>query len=108
VADELRRELTHLSRVETMGALSGALAHELNQPLAAILSNAQAARRFLAMEPAQIDEVREALEDIMLDDERAGHVIQRLRACSSARRPRPSSWISTTPSATSSSSPVAT
>jgi len=79
VADELRRELTHLSRVETMGALSGALAHELNQPLAAILSNAQAARRFLAMEPAQIDEVREALEDIMLDDERAGHVIQRLR-----------------------------
>jgi len=79
VADELRRELTHLSRVETMGALSGALAHELNQPLAAILMNAQAARRFLAMEPAQIDEVREALEDIMLDDERAGHVIHRLR-----------------------------
>jgi signal transduction histidine kinase len=79
VADELRRELTHLSRVETMGALSGALAHELNQPLAAILSNAQAARRFLAMKPANIDEVREALEDIMLDDERAGRVIQRLR-----------------------------
>jgi signal transduction histidine kinase len=79
VADELRRELTHLSRVETMGALSGALAHELNQPLAAILSNAQAARRFLAMQPARIEDVRDALEDIVLDDERAGRVIQRLR-----------------------------
>jgi signal transduction histidine kinase len=79
VADELRRELTHLSRVETMGALSGALAHELNQPLTAILANAQAARRFLAMQPPRIEDVREALEDIMMDDERAGHVIQRLR-----------------------------
>jgi signal transduction histidine kinase len=80
VADELRRELTHLSRVETMGVLSGALAHELNQPLAAILINAQAARRLLAKQPANIDEVRDALEDIMLDDERAGRVIQRLRS----------------------------
>jgi signal transduction histidine kinase len=79
MADELRRELTHLSRVETIGELSGALAHELNQPLTAILSNAQAARRLLAMNPANIDQVREALEDIMSDDKRAGLVIQRLR-----------------------------
>jgi C4-dicarboxylate-specific signal transduction histidine kinase len=79
-ADELRRELTHLSRVETVGALSGALAHELNQPLSAILSNAQAARRFLAMKPADLDQVREALDDIMSDDERAGEVIRKLRS----------------------------
>jgi len=79
MADELRRELTHLSRVETIGELSGALAHELNQPLAAILSNAQAAQRLLAMDPAKVDQVREALDDIMVDDERAGLVIRRLR-----------------------------
>ena len=47
---QMRRELEHLTRVNTIGELTATLAHELNQPLAAILSNAQAARRFLTVE----------------------------------------------------------
>jgi len=75
-----RDELAHLSRVAMLGALSGSLAHELNQPLAAILSNAQAAQRFLARDPADTDQVREILADIVKSDRRAGEVIRRLRA----------------------------
>jgi two-component system, LuxR family, sensor kinase FixL len=74
-----RNELTHLSRVTLLGELSGSLAHELNQPLTAILSNAQAALRFLAQDPSDIDEVRNILNDIADDDKRAGEIIQRLR-----------------------------
>ncbi|HTP42110.1 MAG TPA: PAS domain S-box protein [Nitrospiria bacterium] len=74
-----RNELAHLSRVAMLGELSGSLAHELNQPLAAILSNAQAAQRFLAREDADLDEVREILKDIVAEDKRAGEVIHRLR-----------------------------
>lgn len=74
-----RNELTHLSRVKTLGELSSSLAHELNQPLMAILSNAQAAQRFLNKEPPNLAEVREILADIVLEDQRAGEVIRRLR-----------------------------
>jgi two-component system, LuxR family, sensor kinase FixL len=77
---EQRQELAHLTRVAMLGELSGTLAHELNQPLTAILSNAQAAQRMLAREPADLAEVREILHDIAADDRRAGAVIQRLRA----------------------------
>lgn len=72
-------ELAHLSRVTMLGELSGALAHELNQPLTAILSNAQAAQRFLARDTVDLDEVREILQDIVDEDKRAGEVIRRLR-----------------------------
>lgn len=75
-----RNELAHLSRVTMLGELSGSLAHELNQPLTAILSNAQAGLRFLAQNPGNIDEVRHILEDIAEDDKRAGEVIRRLRS----------------------------
>ena len=74
-----RSELTHLSRVAMLGELSGSLAHELNQPLAAILSNAQAAQRFLAQGPAGLGEVRQILRDIVEEDKRAGELIRRLR-----------------------------
>jgi len=77
---EQRRELTHLSRVAILGELSGALAHELNQPLTAILSNAQAAQRHLTQEPFDVAEVRDILGDIVEEDKRAGEVIRRLRA----------------------------
>jgi C4-dicarboxylate-specific signal transduction histidine kinase len=73
-------ELAHLSRVATLGALSGSLAHEINQPLMGILSNAQAAQRFLESGDAQLDEVRAILADIVEDDKRAGDVIRRMRA----------------------------
>ena len=63
-----------------MGELAASLAHELNQPLTAILSNAQAAQRLLAIAPSDLEEVREILKDIVYDDNRAGEVIHRLRA----------------------------
>ena len=74
-----RDELAHVARTSTMGELAASLAHELNQPLTAILSNAQAAQRFLAADPADIGEVRAILRDIVEDDSRAGEVIRRVR-----------------------------
>jgi two-component system, LuxR family, sensor kinase FixL len=74
-----RAELAHLSRVAMLGELSGSLAHELNQPLTAILSNAQAAQAFLAQEATDLDEVRGILKDIVDEDRRAREVIRRLR-----------------------------
>lgn len=75
-----RNELAHLSRVNMLGELSGALAHELNQPLTAILSNAQAAQRFLAQSDPDLAEIREILKDIVEADRRAGDIIRRLRS----------------------------
>ncbi len=77
-AERQRNELAHLSRVTMLGELSGSLAHELNQPLTSILSNAQAALRFLA-HGNDLDEVREILKDIVEEDRHAGEVIRRLR-----------------------------
>src|SRR5262249_42715975 len=74
-----RGELAHLSRVATLGDLPAPPPHELTQPLTAILSNAQAARRFLAQDGGNIEEVREILEDIAAADRRAGEVIHRIR-----------------------------
>jgi PAS domain S-box-containing protein len=74
-----RMEVMHLARVATMGELSGALAHELNQPLTAILSNAQAAQRFLAKPEVDLQELGEILQDIVDEDKRAGEIIRRLR-----------------------------
>jgi PAS domain S-box-containing protein len=74
-----RQEVTHLVRVSTLGELSGAIAHEINQPLTAILSNAQAALHLLAQSSPDLTEVRHALDDIVHEDTRAGEVIRRLR-----------------------------
>lgn len=76
---ELRDNLAHLARVNTLGALSGSLAHELNQPLGIILSNAQAAQELLAQDPPDLTEVQSILADIVAADRRAGEVIGRLR-----------------------------
>ena len=76
----LRGNLAHLTRVNTLGALSGSLAHELNQPLGIILSNAQAAQELLSQEPPDTAEVQAILVDIVKADRRAGEVIERLRA----------------------------
>jgi len=75
-----RQEVTHLVRVSTLGELSGAIAHEINQPLTAILLNSQAALHLLAQSSPDLTEVRHALEDIVHEDKRAGEVIHRLRA----------------------------
>jgi two-component system, LuxR family, sensor kinase FixL len=74
-----RNEMAHLSRVTMLGELSGSLAHELNLPLTAILSNAQAAQRMLANGDTDLAEVREIVNDIVTEDKRAGEVIRRLR-----------------------------
>ncbi len=74
-----REQVAHLMRVATLGELSSALAHELNQPLTAILSNAQAAQRFLAQETSDPREIGPILRDIVADDQRACEVIHRLR-----------------------------
>lgn len=75
-----RLELAHLSRVAVLGELAGTLAHELSQPLTAVLGNAQAARRFLDRSPLDVVELKDALDDIISDNRRAGAVIDRLRA----------------------------
>jgi two-component system, LuxR family, sensor kinase FixL len=75
-----RQELAHLTRVSTLGELAGSLAHELNQPLTAILSNVQAAQRFIEIDPPDLAEVREILKDIVDDSCRASEVIRRIRA----------------------------
>jgi PAS domain S-box-containing protein len=77
---EQRAQLAHVTRISTMGELAASLAHELNQPLTAILSNAQAALRFLSNKPADLEEVHEILKDIVEDNSRAGEVIRRMRA----------------------------
>ena len=75
-----RHDLAHLARVTTLGELSSSLAHELTHPLASILSNAQAAQRFLDGDDVDLKEVSEILNDIVTEDERAGEVIHRLRS----------------------------
>jgi signal transduction histidine kinase len=74
-----RAELAHVTRVSTMGQLASALAHELNQPLGAILRNAEAAEIFLKAEKPDLEEIRAIVADIRKDDQRAGNVIERMR-----------------------------
>jgi PAS domain S-box-containing protein len=76
---QARLALAHLSRVSMMSELTTSLAHELNQPLAAILSNAQAGLRFLSGKEPDLNEVAEILADIVSDDKRAGEIIRRTR-----------------------------
>jgi PAS domain S-box-containing protein len=74
-----REQLAHVSRVATLGELTASLAHEIHQPLAAIMSNAQAALRFLGQENPDLNELWDILADIIQDDKRANEVIRRLR-----------------------------
>jgi PAS domain S-box-containing protein len=72
-------ELAHASRVATLGEISASIAHEVNQPLAAIVANAQASLRFLDHESPDLNDVRGALEWIVKDGNRAAEVVQRVR-----------------------------
>jgi PAS domain S-box-containing protein len=83
--EQLRSELAHAMRVAALGELAAAIAHELSQPLAAILGNAQAARRFLEADTIDLEELRAILHDIVRDDKRAGSVIHNLRTMVSKR-----------------------
>ena len=76
---QLRLELTHLTRVLTLNEISGSLAHEINQPLGAILNNAEAARNLMDLTQDKPEEIPEIVEDIIQDAKRAGDVVRRLR-----------------------------
>jgi C4-dicarboxylate-specific signal transduction histidine kinase len=69
-----------MARLRTMGELTASIAHEINQPLAAIVSQSQAAQRFLSRDEPDLDEVRDALSCITRDGVRAAEVIRGLRA----------------------------
>ncbi len=79
-AHELRETLAHTGRVTVLGQLTSTLAHELSQPLGAILRNAESAELILQMASPDLEELRAIVTDIRVDDERAGSVINRLRS----------------------------
>jgi C4-dicarboxylate-specific signal transduction histidine kinase len=79
-SEALHRQLTHCMRGEVLGGFSGVLAHELKQPLTAIRCNAQAAERMLKCDPVDHAELRETIQDIIKDDDRASALIQHLRS----------------------------
>jgi C4-dicarboxylate-specific signal transduction histidine kinase len=76
---EVQMELAHASRVATMGQLTASIAHEVNQPIAAMVTNAQAAQRWLDRQPPDLAEAGQALARIVKDGNRAGDVIGRIR-----------------------------
>jgi len=76
---QAQAELAHVARVTMMGELTASIAHEVNQPLAAVVTNANAASRWLAANPPNLDEAREAIERIARDGARASEVIRRIR-----------------------------
>lgn len=76
----LQTELEHAARTMTMGTLASSIAHEVNQPLAGIVTNGSACLRWLAMDPPNLEEARNAVNRIIRDGNRAGEVITRTRA----------------------------
>jgi PAS domain S-box-containing protein len=85
-------EFAHMTRVMTMGELTASIAHEVNQPLGAIVTSAAAAARWLATKPPQMDKARRALERIANDGKRAAEVIRRIRALMKRQAPR-KEWL---------------
>ena len=85
---EAQAELAHVNRVATMGQLTASIAHEVNQPIAATVTNAQAALRWLGARPPDLDEVHQALSQIIADGERASNVIGRIHALMKRAPPR--------------------
>ncbi|MGO7761990.1 AAA family ATPase [Rhizobium ruizarguesonis] len=76
---DMQIELAHANRVATIGQLTGSIAHEVNQPIAATVTNAQAALRWMDMEQPNLEEVRQTLDRIVRDGRRAGEVVNRIR-----------------------------
>jgi PAS domain S-box-containing protein len=90
VQDALHRslaELAHVTRVTTLGELSASIAHEVSQPIAAIMTNGDAGMRWLERDEPQLGEVREALSNMLRDARRAGGIVQRIRALAKKSAP---------------------
>jgi C4-dicarboxylate-specific signal transduction histidine kinase len=85
---EAQAELAHVTRVTTLGELTASIAHEVNQPLAAIVADATASLNWLAANTPDLDRVREALEAIVKDGHRAADVIQRIRGLATKAAPQ--------------------
>jgi PAS domain S-box-containing protein len=85
-------EFAHMTRVMTMGELTASIAHEVNQPLGAIVTSAAAGARWLATKPPQTDKAQRALERIASDGKRAAEVIRRIRALMKRQAPR-KEWL---------------
>ena len=83
----MQDELAHVSRLTTMGELAASIAHEVSQPLTAVITNANACLRWLAADPPNLDEARDTLTRILRDGRRASDVIQRIRALLKRRAP---------------------
>ena len=88
-----RVELAHVTRVATLGEMTASIAHEVNQPLTAVIANANASLRWLAAATPNLDEARNAVSRIVRDGNRAGEVIARIRAL--VQKPIPSKCGST-------------
>ena len=85
---EVQAELAHANRVATMGQLTASIAHEVNQPIAAAVTNASAALRWLSAQRPDVEEARQALNRIVENGNRAGEVIARIRALIKKAPPR--------------------
>jgi PAS domain S-box-containing protein len=79
-AEQLQTELAHTNRISLLGELAASIAHDVNQPLSGIVSNGSACLRFLARDTPDMEEVREAVGDMVRDGKRAGEIITRLRS----------------------------
>ena len=84
--------LAHIDRVSMMGELAASIAHEVNQPLAGVVSNGSACLRWLAGDVPNLDEAREAARRIVRDGKRAGEVIARVRALTRRAATPRKSW----------------
>jgi two-component system, LuxR family, sensor kinase FixL len=86
--DRTQAELAHVSRVTALGELTASIAHEVNQPLAGIVTNGAACLRWLGREPPELDQARRAVESMINDGKRASEVVSRLRALSKKTDPQ--------------------
>jgi PAS domain S-box-containing protein len=85
---DVENQLAHAARVATMGQLTASIAHEVNQPITGVLTNAQAALRFLGAEPVDLGEIRQILNDIVKGANRAGEIVARTSAFVKKTPPR--------------------
>jgi NO-binding membrane sensor protein with MHYT domain len=85
---QAQANLAHVSRVMTLGELTASISHEVNQPLAAVVTNGQICLRLLALETPRPDEMRAAVERIVRDANRASEVLQRIRALAQRSEPQ--------------------
>jgi signal transduction histidine kinase len=85
---EAQTDLAHANRITAMGELTAAIVHEVNQPIAGVVANAEAAKRWLVAEPADLEEAKQALESIVEDGKRTSEIVNRVRALGRKAPPR--------------------